>query len=133
MARGPIVTQELFDHVKEIMDEVPQKEKETLDHYAERLNGKYNKMRTLSADTYHRIRKSNSLEEYHDIIRKKHPLKSKQNNSQDDEFAQMVDHLQKALNIAIKISVRRSPDNDDDEYLQKIYEAFGRDNVQEVS
>lgn len=133
MARGPIVTQELFDHVKEIMDEVPQKDKETLEHYAERLNEKYNKMRPLSADTYHRIRKSNTLEDYQDIIRKKHPPKGKQNDIQTDDFTQMVDHLQKALNIAIKISARRSPDNDEDEYLQKIYEAFGRDNVQEVS
>ena len=133
MARGPIVTQELFDHVKEILDEVPQKEKETLDNYSERLNEKYNKMRPLSADTYHRIRKCNTLEEYRNIIKKKHPPKVAPSDSQDDEFANMVDHLRKALNIAIKISVRRSPDHDDDEYIREIYETFGRDNVQEVS
>ena len=75
MARGPIVTQELFDHVKEILEEVPQKDKETLDHYAARLNEKYNKMRKLSPDTYSRIRKCDTLEDYREMIRKKHPTK----------------------------------------------------------
>lgn len=133
MSRGPIVTNELFNHVKEILTEVPQKDGETLDQYTDRINRRYNTMKPLSADTYYRIRKSSSIEEYKDIIRKKHPPKSAQNVSNDDELAQIIDHLQKALNIAIKISVRRSSDGDDDEYLQKIYEAFGKDTVQEVS
>ena len=134
MSRGPIVTSALFDHVKEILTEVPQKDGETADQYADRLNKKYNKMKPLSADTYRRIRKSNTIEEYRDVIRKKHPPKNTQKTERNDELSQLIDHLQKALNIAISINIRRShdKDDDDDEYLKKIYETFGTD-VQEVS
>ena len=110
MARGPIVTQEFYDHVKEIMNEVPQKEKESLDKYADRLNKKYNKMRSLSPDTYSRIRKSGSLEEYRALIKKKHPNECKKEeqlhmeyNAPDKSSSENAENKNKVVELLEKI------------------------------
>ena len=56
-----------------------------------------------------------------------------ESQTEENELNDLINHLQNALNIAIKLKVRRSPEKDDDEYLKSIYEAFGSDNVEEVS
>ena len=64
---------------------------------------------------------------------KENKKQTDENETEENELNDLVKHLQNALNIAIKLKVRRSPEKDDEEYLQSIYEAFGRDNVEVIS
>ena len=63
----------------------------------------------------------------------KNDLDDRKRIIEENDMNDLVSFLQSALNIAIRLKVRRSPEKDDDKYLQSIYEAFGRENVEVIS
>lgn len=146
MSRAPVITANVFDYIKNLMEEVPQKEGEKLDDYTVRLNTKYSTMRAFSSDTYSRIRRMENYEAYLAYIRKKHPPKDPAciitTFDPDDDKKKIADEIDKAIeilsNIKQMISDFASDMEDavdlasDEEYINRLYETFGKGKTEVV-